>query len=770
MFQLPVPPPTRVTHQIKCISCQEPFVISIDDPQREIPRTPGWRVPRDHDSQTQMRHAEDRTIRTVFPSGRARPDPNPEAIAHQNQDSFYYINCPRCGADNRNWLNALMSPLPRPIPIFIGYGLIFAVLLAAFFGLKDVMSRAQITLLLVSIVLAGVLPLLLLPGLWPSARIQDYLSGVSSSVSGRPSPQLLRVLLIFGIFVVGIPLLMFFVYPTGMRIKDKLFNPPKSLSPEDQLDKTINTLDTRAYNSHQPFAELFTSGGATAENALYSIYHLNASQPAACSQEQMQYYATLLQAADAADSSVMQSVSAQLTNVDTACQQNTIASVIASIDAILQKPSELTPPYSYGYGYGGVPTCLTLLQNTPPANLSTSPTIRSYCQQDLMLFVRDSLANINVPPDQIPFNQTNWQMYLRDARQMLLDNRLAEADRQLLNSQINTLFTLTFPLAKTNAVWLHGGLLFAWLVTTGLAWLLGSICASIALGQQISYMDRLLPAPIFTNLNSMTRVAVWELKKTLEVRGDMQHIQWMQAQRNKNGGIILEGLHRSVPDFNMVGQRVGDTVKAQRYQLTTDPWAKIIDAQIIDIEVSHTVNAPEYVVTEVWPRHPLSGGNGNGRTLTNEAPRLAGSGEAVLLSSTANQRQQPTMTTTTRADTAATETITIPFHEPNIPTPADLFISATTPDVDLHTDSRASDLPLVKLNLLSREICNYFSVNELRRLCLEMNIEYDDLSGSNRRAKTNHIVRYCGCRGLIQDLLQQLHQKRPHVNWEMLLQ
>lgn len=66
---------------------------------------------------------------------------------------------------------------------------------------------------------------------------------------------------------------------------------------------------------------------------------------------------------------------------------------------------------------------------------------------------------------------------------------------------------------------------------------------------------------------------------------------------------------------------------------------------------------------------------------------------------------------------------------------------------------------------LHRKIGEYFSLDELRELCLDLGIEYEDLSGDTRRVKAISLVEYCNRYGCRAALLERCAALRPHVDW-----
>lgn len=58
-----------------------------------------------------------------------------------------------------------------------------------------------------------------------------------------------------------------------------------------------------------------------------------------------------------------------------------------------------------------------------------------------------------------------------------------------------------------------------------------------------------------------------------------------------------------------------------------------------------------------------------------------------------------------------------------------------------------------------------FNLDELKDLCFELDIDYDDLSGENRSAKARELVARCRRTGRLEDLLAAAERARPKLDW-----
>lgn len=91
------------------------------------------------------------------------------------------------------------------------------------------------------------------------------------------------------------------------------------------------------------------------------------------------------------------------------------------------------------------------------------------------------------------------------------------------------------------------------------------------------------------------------------------------------------------------------------------------------------------------------------------------------------------------------------------PTPA-----AATPTHHSPPSAPSGSVDLVRLYQL---LDKTFSLEELRTLCFSLGIEFDDLSGDGKGAKTRELVMYMHRRGRISDLIAIAKHERPHISW-----
>lgn len=65
---------------------------------------------------------------------------------------------------------------------------------------------------------------------------------------------------------------------------------------------------------------------------------------------------------------------------------------------------------------------------------------------------------------------------------------------------------------------------------------------------------------------------------------------------------------------------------------------------------------------------------------------------------------------------------------------------------------------------LQKALNKYFSTGELRTLCFELGLDYENLSGDNKNGKALALVQYAQRHGLFNRVVAYVQQARPHVD------
>lgn len=69
------------------------------------------------------------------------------------------------------------------------------------------------------------------------------------------------------------------------------------------------------------------------------------------------------------------------------------------------------------------------------------------------------------------------------------------------------------------------------------------------------------------------------------------------------------------------------------------------------------------------------------------------------------------------------------------------------------------------MGILHEQMGATFSDGDLRDLCFELKIDFDDLPGSGKRSKVRELILYMQRRGRLEELIVQLRRLRPYVEW-----
>jgi hypothetical protein len=69
---------------------------------------------------------------------------------------------------------------------------------------------------------------------------------------------------------------------------------------------------------------------------------------------------------------------------------------------------------------------------------------------------------------------------------------------------------------------------------------------------------------------------------------------------------------------------------------------------------------------------------------------------------------------------------------------------------------------------LRRAITASFDDSELRSLCSDLGVDYDDLPRDGKAHKAHDLIDYLGRRGSVDDLIKRCAALRPHLTWDSL--
>lgn len=70
------------------------------------------------------------------------------------------------------------------------------------------------------------------------------------------------------------------------------------------------------------------------------------------------------------------------------------------------------------------------------------------------------------------------------------------------------------------------------------------------------------------------------------------------------------------------------------------------------------------------------------------------------------------------------------------------------------------------LSELHKSIDSYFGLEEVRTLCFELGVDYDNLRGETKQARIRELIVALARGGRLQALVDLVRRQRPHVDWQ----
>ena len=68
--------------------------------------------------------------------------------------------------------------------------------------------------------------------------------------------------------------------------------------------------------------------------------------------------------------------------------------------------------------------------------------------------------------------------------------------------------------------------------------------------------------------------------------------------------------------------------------------------------------------------------------------------------------------------------------------------------------------------ILYRKIKDHFNEEEIRQLCFDLHLNYEDLRGDQRLSKLQALISYCDRHGTLNELINLCRQSRPNISWD----
>ena len=227
MLDLPDLPIVLNTRHITCVRCKEKFAVT------EGRRTwRQWRQLPDEPLNIRLRHEEARQQQPIVPPPLTEPQ---QRAAPQNFTESRLadlslladVNCPRCGADNRNWLtlndaaNIPQLQLWRrrfPGVFSAGYlGLAFMALALVLIFLMDIhLGKAAVLLLFIPAAIVGVIWEITRE--WRALRENNHVRHILPKAKSKERELWIRGGALVFLFTIVFPIIFFSLTPTAFRL------------------------------------------------------------------------------------------------------------------------------------------------------------------------------------------------------------------------------------------------------------------------------------------------------------------------------------------------------------------------------------------------------------------------------------------------------------------------------------------------------------------------------------------------------------------------
>ncbi|MBP7041572.1 MAG: hypothetical protein KBE23_02445 [Chloroflexi bacterium] len=545
------------------------------------------------DQYTDIRQRFDPRIarKPIIPETRTEPQSQPQPILHQRRSQRAHINCPRCGADNRNWVHIISPPIFSPafgldrvwarFPTAV-WGLIAAFIIicaGVLLASQTSQSRSQTVLLLIFAVIGAVISFFVITGMWQAQRIFNL-----EQIHNRSrflSPTLNVGLTIFLILVVFLPLFIYFLMPA---VINKL-KPTPAL--EDRIDTVLVSLAPTMFNASSQDQILL-------DNATFTLQAILDENQFDCQSASFSAMITTLEAMLSSNSSsaydllLLQAINdlRALRDSGPECRPELLQTAVTSLQALLNtcgvggRPPLVvvtpTPPITTLPGTGkGVTNKLA------PAKITEAPKAQTTtfwpCNFSLlsgMIFQLKALQE--APPLASSYDKARHA--LEGSRWLALTSK-NRAELDLISKQVGIFEKVISGSSAGNGRASNLTAVRIWVLVVGASNIVATALAMVAVNGFIGEINRHLPRPIGDSLANMTKVAIRDLRHALNIPDEsLEQIAWTHVNRNDDGGIDLKGVF--LPPIPPGSEPDSAYVRTQCYAVCTDYWARIIHADV----------------------------------------------------------------------------------------------------------------------------------------------------------------------------------------------
>lgn len=593
MFQFPTSPNTLVTRQIECVSCREIFAITEDVAALRPERSGFWAMLPDQLANIRQRFDPRIGYAPVLPETRAGVQSAPHPILTERRSQRAHVNCPRCGTDNRNWLH-ITNPPPdansfgrhtwwaRFNLAAIGAAVALLLGIVATLVLDQAGDNKLQTLAMLAFVVIGVfLQTVVITSLWRKQRLFNAEKKLDQTKPAwRLSPTTETNLTFFLLFAVLLPLLIYAIMPLILnRVRPRLLPPLP-----DRIDQVLVSLPDTFNNASREDLVLL-------ENSVVALEAVISQRDFDC---QSGTLTTMIENLEALrlgrsqnDVLLLNSINSlrDLRDSGPECHTELLNEAISNLQLLIGicggvgsvsptpgPPGTLIPPTGKG------PAGKRLSASVAQVNPTATPTPQICTNTTVLSNILFQLIALQQPEPETPLRPTLQER----AKSALERSRLIalissnQNELKLIAGQVANFEQVTgITLPKPRPVNLDAILI--WVFVVGTANVVAGFAAMSAVQSFLERIQPHLPRPIGFSIAEMTRVAIRDLRRTLDMSDEaLREIQWTSIKRQPNGGVLLKGVF--LPPVELESKDV--YIRTQCCQAWTDQWARVLDAEI----------------------------------------------------------------------------------------------------------------------------------------------------------------------------------------------
>jgi hypothetical protein len=578
MFHFPMPPDTLVTRQIECVSCKEIFTVAEDYAAATDGRSKHWRMPSENPVHTELNDNPEIMRQRVYPLPRQTLNQDTGPIPTWESSQRTHVTCPRCGADNRNWVRLAYAPpsafffqtltqwLQRYWLVLVGLVVSLTIAGILVYREKTGGHLAVYGPMISAVLLVGLIPIFTIPAQWRREREHKIVSKYNKSLPfyKRIAPGWMTGSLILFVFLFVLPGFLYLLLPSiigAVKSEETL---------TARIDRTLTILDPdniEEVQNNDPNRLI------PLQNALTSLQQTQRGVQFLCSPVAVSTFIGKLDgvaqlntdahAAELIDEARTYLRMLQTDANGTGCNQNLIFQTMLSLGELSQ--------YVFN-------TC------------SANPADASICDNDALVSLIHDLQMAG-DPGSLMFAGTlseEIETTLKHARAMARETT-DPALLSLITQEVDVIETIIKTAnGQVNNAPGKAAILNTWAKVVGLSGIVAMVTAVAAVNIYIDRINQHLPRPVCHSVSRLTRIVLREAKHSLKINGHFEQIEWEEASRNPEGGIVLSGY--LCPPLNGDPADQPKYIRAMRYHLYSELWGRIVIAEGRSVRISPSVH------------------------------------------------------------------------------------------------------------------------------------------------------------------------------------